>query len=190
MKEPQVKSSDLPPWAKDFNVWPPGADLTFHALLVEHDIYILKPDEKKAMRYSFTEQELKTTLERWNPLVRMLDKKKVLEDYHVRVVGQDRWYTYVRMVPRERKQVGWFWEVLERVDLAVENKNVDLIPNAMPRWFRVGASLPSPSFDIVSWRMSKSADIPAETFTRPELLPGWEVIGMGDEKPVVLKKSR
>ena len=105
-----------------------------------------------------------------------LDEKYARENYHLRVSCQDKWYTYLDIVPERQKSTRSWRANLDRCRAVLMNKDGDGVPADMPRqlWYQ-GADGFEFTFDIRSWKANPADGPKAEEFTRPEDRPGWEV---------------
>jgi hypothetical protein len=144
-------------------------------LLNDGAVYVLSHDKKTAVRFEAGDHDpLPFLANHFLPFVWLLDRKRAQEECHVEVVGQDEWYTYLRLQPR-RANRGIWRAGFPNARAVLTNRDSDGIPKDMPRqlWFTDGVQ--RYTIDISSWRMNGTdAPKPAE-FAKPEDRPGWQV---------------
>lgn len=141
-------------------------------------VYLLNHDEKKATSVEITDSELMAFLEDYFICYTvLLDRKRAEEKWHLEIVKQDNWYSYLKMTPKQAtwSLFGWFQVPRPEGRAVLMRKDSDTIPKGMPRqlWVTDGSS--EHKFEIKSWRLNPTQGPNLEDFTRPEDKPGWKV---------------
>ncbi|HKI31612.1 MAG TPA: hypothetical protein VKA46_07070 [Gemmataceae bacterium] len=157
-----------------------AANPPFVGLLNGGNLYLLQPDLKSAIRFAPAGGDVRLWLEeKFNPFALLLDEKHARQNYQLKVVKQDEWYTYLDVKPKPRKSSGWCgdWSGgFTRGRAVFLNQKSQRVPKDMPRqlWYEDAAGN-SYTFDIRRWKANGAHSPKADEFTRPEDRPGWEV---------------
>jgi hypothetical protein len=145
-------------------------------LLNNATLYLLDNDQKMALMFELTEGDLLGFLARnFNPFVLLLDRKLAEEKYHIEVIKEDKWYTYLAVNPKQVKRYGWFPDSFHEGRVVLMNKASEEVPRDMPRqlWYTDGSQ--EYTFEINKWRLNADAAPKAAEFIKPEDRPGWQV---------------
>jgi hypothetical protein len=146
----------------------------FRALLNDGKIYVLQQDKKRALRLEATDGDLLRFLDAWfNPFVLLLDRKRAEASYQLKVVKQDKWYTYLTVKPKQTKADGF-----TQARAALMNQASERIPKDMPGQLWSITDIAEWTWKINSWRLNAPNAPKPEEFTRPEERPGWEVFDL------------
>jgi len=140
-------------------------------------VYLLNLDKKAAIRFEQqTNDDLRRFLEEYfNPVVRLLDRKRVEESCRLEVVKQDELYAYLLVTPKQVKRSGWLPDRFHEGRAVFMSKPSATVPKDMPRqlWYTNGSQ--DLAFDITVWRINPAEGPKVEEFAKPENRPGWQV---------------
>jgi hypothetical protein len=160
-------------------------------LLSGGSVYLLDRGQKTALRFTPAAGDLLRFLAKYSyPFVLLLDRKLAEEKYHLDVVRQDQWYTYLMIKPKHVKQCGWLPETFGRGRVVLSNKGSKTVPVDMPvqLWFEAPDS--PYTFTIKAWRWNAPDAPRREEFVRPEDRPGWKVHDISQLWGVISGKER
>lgn len=146
-------------------------------LLNNGSIYLLNHDNKTAIKFEFGDGELRGFLEKYfNPFVRLLDKRRAEEQCKIKVLKQDKWYTYLSVKPKKVRQFGWFPDSFQEGRVVLMNEASDAVPKDMPQQFWYTDGIYGYTFEIKSWQLNPVVPPKLAEFGKPEDRPGWKVL--------------
>jgi hypothetical protein len=153
-----------------------GTDRRFGGLLLGKTVIVLDHAKKKAYELPPQDEGTVLFLARWlNPFVLMLNNPRARKELELSIVGQDRWYTYLQVVPSSpwKQQMGFTARWIEGRVVLMNEASRD-VPKNMPRqlWYSDGTH--ERTFDIRSWRLNAANGPGAEALRHPRDWPGWE----------------
>lgn len=147
-------------------------------LLNRGRLYFLNPERRSAIRLTkMRENDLWSHLVKsFNPFIILLDRKRAEELCQLQVVKQDKWYTYLDLIPKKADRASSLFALIHQARIVLMKKDTKAVPKNMPRQITYISGHEKICIDIKQWKLNGS-DVPKQQeFIKPQDRPNWKVV--------------